>query len=136
MNKLILVLFGILFATATAKQFATSVYANDFANAAAAQYSTGNTLAYSDFAAPLGVGWGYPAWGYPVWGYPYDLGYWGYPSLGYWGAPVWGGWGSPVVATDVYANSYNNAAAAQYSAGNTLAYSNLAAPLGIWFKRH
>ena len=127
MSKFLLILFGVLFATATAKQFATSVYANDFANAAAAQYSAGNTLAYSNFAAPVGLGgWGYPGYGLGGYGYgyPYDLGIYG----GLYGAPIWGG---PVSSTNFYSNNYNNAAAAQYSTGNTLAATNFAAPIGL-----
>ena len=122
MNKLILVFFGVLFATATARQFATNFYQNDFTNAAAAQYSAGEQLAFSNVAAA-------PVVGYPFLGYPYDLGLWG--GLG--------AWGSPIVATDLYANSFENAAAAQFSSGNTVAASNFAAPLGVWgfpyFKR-
>ena len=145
MNKVILVLIGVLFATATAKQYATSVYANDFANAAAAQYSTGNTLAYSNIAVPT---YSYPYYGglyggyvdpylYGGYGYvdPYLYGGYGYVDPYYGGLYGGGLWGSPISSTNFYSDSYTNAAAAQYSAGNQLAFSSLASPYGIYFKR-
>lgn len=55
-------------------------YNNNYANQAAAQSSTGSTVSAQQFAAPLGLGYGYPI-GYPV-GYPagYPVGYpVGYP---------------------------------------------------------
>ena len=120
MNKLIVVLLGILLASVTAKQILSNYYANDYANAAAAQYSTGSTLAYSDALAAVP----YYGYGYPYYlGYPYGLGlYYGYP---------YGLLSTPVTSTTYLADSYTNAAAAQYSTGNTLAYSAYADPLGL-----